>query len=92
MASESFATEIRRILVQHEGTGFFSENVSIDGRTIIHRFSLAVGWSWSFSRRDYISRFGPLPDWVLVEHPYKRSCLCRLALREEIALPDARIA
>lgn len=91
MTSDNFQTRIAQLLALTPGGGAFREHhTADDGTKITHECSQAAGLGSIAHASQYVSRFGPLPRWVAVLHPYHRMLLCKLAVERGFELPSLR--
>lgn len=91
MTSEDLERRVAQLLALSPGGGAFREhNTADDGTTITHQCSYATGTGSIHYASQYVSRFGSLPKWVSVLHPYHRMVLCKLALERGCELPSQR--
>ena len=83
-----FVATIACVLGRKTQTGFCQQAVIAYGVRVRHTFAWAVGMGLCQRMADYARRFGPLPGWVMLEHPYHRIQLCRLAMERSCPLPE----
>lgn len=88
--ADGFTKGVLAILAQRTGPGNYTETVLTPTGQTTNMFCWASGMRWGWARRDYGQSFGPVPAWVLIEHPTHRGSLCLLALEVGAPLPPAR--
>lgn len=79
-------------LCAQTGGGSFRQLIELEGvGTRNHRFSFATGMASSFWEWKYRAAFQrSIPEWVSLEHPYVRSQLIQIAIRENSILPNVQ--
>ncbi|MFT3898051.1 MAG: hypothetical protein QM719_10230 [Thermomonas sp.] len=82
-----FASAIACVLERKTQTGFCQQTVMAYGIHVRHTFAWTVGMGCYQRMGHYARRFGPLPEWVTLEHPSHRMQLCRLAMERNRPLP-----
>lgn len=81
-----------QILNYKTGTGQFSETVlHSNGTRVMHSFAWATGMGCLLYESSYRRQFNePVPSWLVVEHPYIRACLLKLAVEKDRRLPASK--
>lgn len=84
-----FLHSISEILSKRKGAGSLSTKIEIEGITHTYSFSLPTGLGSQFYRRKYVQHFkSEVPAWVMQVHPASIISLCKLALKEDVELPQ----
>jgi hypothetical protein len=83
-----FDAAIACMLGRKTQTGFCEQTVIAYGVRVRHTFAWAVGMGLCERMGRYVRQFGPLPEWVALEHPSHRIRLCALAMERSRPLPE----
>ena len=76
-------------ILGNPGTGSFTqERLLPSGRKISHHHSWSTGMGWLHSRKNYESKFGDAPSWLIYFHPVHRIRLCKLAIAFNSPIPE----
>jgi len=83
---------VLQILNYKTGTGQFSETVQLsNGTRVTHSFAWATGMGCLLYESSYRRQFNePVPTWLVIEHPYIRACLLKLAVEKDRRLPVSK--
>ena len=88
---DDMAQEMLEVLHRPTGIGIFSRSLVVPGKGRIRQwFSLASGLASLQYKVEYRTRFGEVPEWVLLCHPDHQIGLCRLATAGNRPLPPDR--
>ena len=83
-----FIAEITSVLATPTQTGLCNEVVTVHGMRVRHVFAWAVGMGSLHRKALYEQAFLPLPEWVMLEHPFHRMQLCGIAIKFRRPLPE----